>query len=214
MPPGELFELVLIGEAVAPGYVGAPPSAQQQHFWDAGRGANGFRTGDFAMRGEDGEVVYKGRRDGMVKINGVRIECGEVEAALTSVLGPLVLRECSVVAHGGRLWAFCVSPLSQETRPLLCRVARCLAGRVLPRNMVPSAFVVVDDASLPVSSNGKVDRKSLVARARETALAEQSTAAPCDDGGDAGEGGDCDAKGAEAVCHLFHAQHSIYVLPL
>ena len=196
MPCGELFELVLIGEAVAPGYVGAPPSLQQQHFWDAVRGANGFRTGDFAMRKDDGEVVFKGRKDGMVKINGVRIECGEVESALTEVVGSAALCECGVVAHGGRLWAFCTSPLPVEARPLLCRTARCLAGRVLPRNMVPSAFVVVDEATLPVSSNGKVDRKSLVARARDSAEAERSVA-PSNDDGDGNDGSGRDVTGTK-----------------
>eukprot|EP00035_Acanthoeca_spectabilis_P011122 m.195803 g.195803 ORF g.195803 m.195803 type:complete len:981 (+) comp15239_c0_seq1:202-3144(+) len=175
LPKDTLFEVVLVGEAVSPRYLGRVSSVG--HYCDAS-GRRGFRTGDIAVKTASGSVILKGRRDGMVKINGVRIECGEVEHAVTSCL-PGVITDVCVVAHRRRLWAFCtLAPSTQIDDPLrnarVERALRHLVARVLPRQMVPASVVFTE--TIPVSANGKADRKALVFRARD--LAEELTLAP------------------------------------
>jgi amino acid adenylation domain-containing protein len=142
---GERGELLVYGPTVSPGYWGREP-----------HGDRPYRTGDLVRLEPDGEYVYLGRRDHMVKIRGHRVEPGEVEAAL---LAHREIREAAVVAAGtgidARLVAFLVS--GGAPMPLL-EIKRHCADR-LPRHMI------VDRASflpeLPRTRNGKIDRLAL-----------------------------------------------------
>jgi acyl carrier protein len=118
-----------------------------------------YRTGDQARYWTDGNLEFLGRTDHQVKIRGFRIELGEIEAALNS---HRALRESIVVAYhdGGekRLVAYIVA--SQMPAPTTSELRHFLQ-ELLPEYMVPSAFVAL--AALPMTSNGKVDRKALPA---------------------------------------------------
>src|SRR5437763_1768642 len=116
--------------------------------------------GGVARRRPDGAVELLGRLDGQVKVRGVRIERGEIEAALASLGG---VREAVVVAREDRpgdvrLVAYVVPSPGADPCPEVLREA--LRER-LPEPMIPSAFVIL--ASLPLSPNGKVDRRALPA---------------------------------------------------
>ncbi len=137
---GEVGELWVDGPTVMLGY------------WDGGQRTPAKRpypTGDFVARRADGEVMYHGRRDHMVKVRGFRIELAEVEAALTSHPG---IREAIAFASDGRLWA---AILSSDPDLSVLAIKRHCAGR-LPPYMVPSEIRLLGD--MPRTSSGKVDR--------------------------------------------------------
>ncbi len=153
--PGELF---LAGEGLARGYLGRPALTAERFVPDpfaADPGSRLYRTGDLARRRPDGVLEYLGRLDHQVKVRGFRVELGEIEAALTR--HPSV-HEAVVVARedgdrGQRLVAY-VIPAAVPSAEL-----RSFLRGMLPEYMVPSAFVGLE--RLPLSPNGKVDRRAL-----------------------------------------------------
>jgi amino acid adenylation domain-containing protein len=156
VPDGSVGELLVDGPTVMLGYWngGAPIPASHP-----------YRTGDFVERRADGEILYHGRRDHMVKVRGFRIELGEVEAALAAHPG---IGEAVALAWEGRLVAV-VQAIDQELSVLA--VKRHCSGR-LPPYMVPAEIRLV--AELPRTSSGKVDRvriKNLVGEYASTAHA-------------------------------------------
>lgn len=123
-------------------------------------GARLYRTGDLASWRADGQLLYQGRADHQVKIRGFRVELGEVQTRLAAQPG---VAAAVAVAHetasGTKLVAY-VSPrdAAQQPDPVMLRAA--LAAE-LPDYMVPAVIVVL--AALPLSANGKIDRKALPA---------------------------------------------------
>jgi amino acid adenylation domain-containing protein/natural product biosynthesis luciferase-like monooxygenase protein len=138
-----------------------------------------YRTGDLARYRSDGAVEFLGRLDDQVKVRGFRIELGEIETVLRQ--HPAV-REAIVLAHsdqaGQRLLAAYIVPREQETgstgvdsaglptaspSPATCHLSpgelRSFLARRLPEYMIPSAFMALD--ALPLSPNGKIDRRVL-----------------------------------------------------
>ncbi|HKC23949.1 MAG TPA: amino acid adenylation domain-containing protein, partial [Thermoanaerobaculia bacterium] len=117
-----------------------------------------YRSGDLVRLLPDGALEFLGRVDQQVKIRGVRIELGEVEAALEKLPG---VKECAVVARGEeaatRLVAYVV-PTERGGAPGATELRRALA-KALPAPMLPSAFVTLD--SLPLTTRGKLDRSAL-----------------------------------------------------
>jgi amino acid adenylation domain-containing protein len=155
--PGELWAG---GPGVARGYLGQPGLTADRFRPDPWvPGARRYRTGDRVRWRSDGVLDFLGRLDEQVKIRGVRIEPGEVEAVLAGVPG---VRSAAVVAAGPeedrRLAAFFVA----ETALAADAVRAALAGR-LPAIMVPASFTRLD--ALPLTPNGKVDRRRLAALA-------------------------------------------------
>jgi amino acid adenylation domain-containing protein len=158
-PIGMPGELCVGGVALARGYLGRP-SLTAERFVPNPYGPPGsrmYRTGDLVRWRQDGTLEYIGRLDDQVKVNGVRIEPGEVEMAL---LSHPALRGAIVVAHTrddgtNRLVAYVLSRDS-ETSPDQLR--RHLQTR-LPDPLIPSAFVVMRE--FPMLASGKVNRAAL-----------------------------------------------------
>ena len=160
-PLGAPGEIAVSGVCVGRGYVGDPERTRQSFTVDPYHpGERLHRNGDRGRWLPGGRLEFLGRRDTQVKINGFRIETGEVEDALREVPG---VRDGAVVVarDGGRgphLVAFCAGP-----RPVPDAELRERLGRRLPAYMVPT--VVRWREELPLTANGKTDRKALTALA-------------------------------------------------
>lgn len=159
VPVGVAGELFLGGDGLARGYRGRAGLTAERFVADPfGRGGRLYRTGDLVRRLADGTLEFLGRADDQVKVRGVRIELGEVEAALSAYPG--VRRAVAAVrddAPGGRaLVAYLETGAGAEVTAGELRAF--LASR-LPATMVPSLFVPV--LSFPRLPNGKLDRASL-----------------------------------------------------
>ncbi|HVR62750.1 MAG TPA: amino acid adenylation domain-containing protein, partial [Polyangia bacterium] len=158
VPPGVIGELYLGGVGLARGYVGRPDLTAERFIADPLGPAGGrlYRTGDLARWRSDGVLAFAGRADGQVKLRGVRIEPGEIEAAL------LVLERvtsAAVVVHEDRLVAYLVG------RPVPSAALREHIGARLPSHMVPSSYVWLP--ALPRTTSGKLDRGALPAPVAE-----------------------------------------------
>ena len=162
VPMGVAGELHIGGIQLARGYLRRPELTAERFVPDPCSeepGSRLYKTGDLARHLPDGHVEYLGRLDFQVKIRGFRIELGEIEAALNR--HPAV-RESIVIARedrgGKRLVAYVVAAKGEE---LSVAALRESLGAGLPEHMVPSVFVVLE--ALPLSPNGKVERKALPA---------------------------------------------------
>lgn len=164
--PGAVGEICIGGDLVGRGYVRLAQLTAERFVPDpfsASSGARMYRTGDLGRIRSDGTLECVGRTDDQVKIRGQRVELGEIESVLAAREG---VRSVVVVAHehtdgDKRLVAYvAASPgsllSSGDTRALDAELRK-----LLPRHMVPSALVVLD--ALPLTVNGKVDRKALPA---------------------------------------------------
>ncbi|GLZ28595.1 hypothetical protein Lesp02_07850 [Lentzea sp. NBRC 105346] len=156
VPVGVPGELYVAGAQVARGYLNRPGLTAERFIANPYGPGRLYATGDRVRWTSDGLLDYLGRTDDQVKIRGMRIEPGEVAAALLAVPG---VREAVVVALDGRLVAYHVGTPSTDPREHL--------SRILPDHMVPSA--IVELRSLPLSSSGKLDRKALPAPEFKTA---------------------------------------------
>lgn len=159
-PDGVVGDLCIGGEGLARGYLGDPRTTALA-FVPAPGGRRIYRTGDRAVRRADGPIVFLGRADNQVKIRGVRVELGEVEAALIAHAGVSAAAVVAVAATTGgkQLAAYVVA-----AQPGLSAgdLRRHLADR-LTAYAIPSAIAFVP--ALPLLASGKVDRKALAAQA-------------------------------------------------
>ncbi|MFH9138192.1 amino acid adenylation domain-containing protein [Streptomyces sp. NPDC017524] len=165
-PPGVTGEMYVAGEGVALGYLGRPDLTAGRFvadpfahlFGESGRRM--YRSGDLARRRVDGTLEYFGRGDQQVKIRGFRIELGEVEAVLAA--HPEVADVAVVVREDmpgdKRLVGYVVPAPGCDPVPAALREH---AAATLPVHMAPSAVVVLE--RLPLTGNGKLDRKALPA---------------------------------------------------
>ncbi|HEX3131505.1 MAG TPA: non-ribosomal peptide synthase/polyketide synthase, partial [Thermoanaerobaculia bacterium] len=150
VPVGVAGELYIGGVQPARGYHGRPELTAERFVPDPfGEGVRLYRTGDLARWRPDGAIEYLGRIDHQVKIRGVRIELGEVEAALANLPG---VREAAVTVWEDTLVAHVAGTADEDA-------LRSALQASLPEAMVPSAFLFRD--SLPLTPAGKVDRKAL-----------------------------------------------------
>mgnify|MGYP000844121286 CR=1 FL=1 len=156
-PDHVVGEIYIGGDGVAEGYAGDPVQSEAR-FVVAFDGRRWYRTGDLGVSSDDGMIHILGRMDTQVKVNGHRIECGDVVSALLGIHG---VNDAIVVARGdgaGRyLAAYVVTASSQVTAATLDHALRAS----LPEYMVPRAWCLCD--TLPRSANDKVDIGSLPA---------------------------------------------------
>ncbi|MGY2288246.1 amino acid adenylation domain-containing protein [Pseudomonas sp. SDO528_S397] len=161
LPPGLVGELYIAGPGLARGYFDQPGSTAQR-FVACPFGPPGtrmYRTGDRARWCEDGSLAFAGRADTQIKIRGFRVEPGEVEAFLTGQEDVAQAAVVATQANGGsaQLLAYVVPHIGGPALQALALRRRM--GDVLPAHMVPAHVFVVD--GLPLTANGKLDRKSL-----------------------------------------------------
>ncbi|MDH6439007.1 amino acid adenylation domain-containing protein [Streptomyces sp. SAI-144] len=163
VPLGAPGEIVFSGVCVGRGYVNDPERTAAAFMEDPYRpGERLYRSGDVGRWRSDGRLEFLGRRDTQIKIRGFRVEIGEIENALLRVAG--VRDGAVVVVRGTQLAAFCAGP-----EPVGADAVRERLAASLPDYMVPA--VVHWREHLPLTANGKTDRRTL------TALAEDLDAA-------------------------------------
>ncbi|RFS88732.1 non-ribosomal peptide synthetase [Serratia marcescens] len=162
VPMGAIGELYIGGVGVALGYLNRPELTAQRFLSDPFNPVGGgrmYRTGDLARYLPDGCLEYQGRCDQQVKLRGFRIEPGEIEVQLAASLWvrEAVVQVCST-EHHPRLVAWIV-PAAEGERSALQGQLRAYLSERLPEYMVPSAYVWLD--ALPLTANGKLDRRAL-----------------------------------------------------
>ncbi|HBO6332108.1 TPA: amino acid adenylation domain-containing protein [Pseudomonas aeruginosa] len=183
-PVGAVGELVIGAELLARGYFKRPDLTAARFIpdpFDEQGGGRLYRTGDLARYGADGVIEYVGRVDHQVKVRGFRIELGEIEACLGE--HPAV-REALVIAvegaAGAQLVAYLVpqaealASATLEVQAALRNELKALLRDSLPEYMVPAHLLFLE--RLPLSPNGKVDRKALPAP--DASLLQEAYVAP------------------------------------
>lgn len=166
---GAAGELYIGGAGVARGYLNRPELTVERFLPDpfAGKGARMYRTGDLVRWNDEGELEFLGRIDAQVKINGHRVELGEIESHL--LRNPAV-SQAAVAAHRSTdgsitLAGYIVTTPGAEADPEALRTA---LSAHLPGYMVPRKVMVLD--ALPLTPNGKLDRKALPVPERATRM--------------------------------------------
>nr|WP_262416021.1 non-ribosomal peptide synthase/polyketide synthase [Pseudomonas fluorescens] len=162
VPIGVMGELYVGGAGVARGYLNRADLSAERFLHDPFSSLPNprmYRTGDLARWRADGTIEYLGRNDDQVKIRGVRIELGEIETRLNQLPG---IQEAVLLAREDepgqpRLVAYFTE--QSQVEPLAVAELRAHLLTQLPEYMVPVAFVRLD--ALPLTANGKVDRKAL-----------------------------------------------------
>jgi amino acid adenylation domain-containing protein len=170
-------ELCIAGAGLARGYWRDPEKTARGFIHHPVSGEPLYRTGDTGRYLPDGNIEFLGRRDFQVKIQGYRIELGEIEAALAR--HPQV-SESVVVAppdgRGGRQLLAYVVPAPTSSEAPRAEELQGFLGQCLPEYMIPGTFIFLP--ALPLTSNGKVDRKALPAPQRQRRTDPRPTRAP------------------------------------
>ena len=172
VPIGVTGELCIAGDCVGAGYLNRPELTAERFIDNPFGEGKLYKTGDMAYWREDGNIMFVGRNDFQVKINGQRVELGEIEAALCTLEG---IESAAVVARK-----------DETERQLLCAfyTGRETAGaelrtrlsKTLPRFMVPQVFMHLE--TMPLTVSGKIDRNAFPQPDLHTAEAETAYVAP------------------------------------
>jgi len=172
VPIGSEGQLYVGGAGVGRGYRNRPELTAERFIPHpfSGNGHRLYRTGDLARWLPDGQIAFLGRSDDQIKIRGFRIEPNEIVSLLSA---HPAIEECAVVARGDapgeeRLVAYIVA--NSQSRPTETELKAFLRAR-LPEYMVPAVFVLLE--SLPLTSNGKVDRGALPSPGNAKILREE-----------------------------------------
>jgi amino acid adenylation domain-containing protein len=177
VPLGAPGAIVFSGVCVGRGYVNDPERTRSAYLADPHRpGERLYMAGDYGRWRPDGKLEFLGRRDSQVKIRGFRIEIGEIENTLLRVpgVGDAAVVVAERAGNGAHLVAFYSGP-----RPVEADVLATLLAASLPVYMIPSAFHWQEN--LPVTANGKIDRKTLTTLAAEVDGGDGGYRAPATD---------------------------------
>lgn len=163
VPIGEPGELAIGGVSLARGYLNQPELTNSKFILDPFSdepGARLYRTGDLARYRPDGTLEFIKRLDHQVKIRGFQVELGEIEVTLSHhpAVKDVVVVACEDSSGNKRLIAYVVTKNSKSGDKMALQLRTELQQK-LPDYMLPSAFVFMD--ALPLTSSGKVDRRSL-----------------------------------------------------
>ena len=162
VPAGVVGEICIGGAGVARGYLNRPEQTADRFVADPFSGIRGsklYRTGDLGRLRTDGLFEFVGRADEQVKIRGIRVELGDIEAALQehpNVRGAAVAR--GETPSGTRLTAYIVP---RGSNPIPTAELRAFVGDRIPAAVIPNRFETV--AALPMTPSGKLDRRALPA---------------------------------------------------
>ena len=154
-PIGVSGELCIAGEGVGAGYLNRPELTKEKFVDNPFGEGKLYKTGDLVYWREDGNLVFVGRNDYQVKLNGQRVELGEIETALSTLNG---IESSAVIVRKDEydkqlLCAFYTGKVTDGTE------LRSLLSRFLPRYMVPQTFIHLD--RMPLTTSGKIDRPAL-----------------------------------------------------
>ncbi|MBD2120465.1 amino acid adenylation domain-containing protein [Trichocoleus sp. FACHB-262] len=173
--PGEMY---VGGAGVARGYLNRPELNQERFIVNSFSEHSSplssllYKSGDLARYLSDGTIEYLGRIDHQVKLRGFRVELGEIEAALSQ--HPGVQEQAVIVQEGqgekGEQLVAYIVPQAETTPDLISQLRDWLKAR-LPEYMVPSTFVPL--SSIPLTPNGKLDRKNLPAPTGDAVVRSQ-----------------------------------------
>jgi amino acid adenylation domain-containing protein len=180
VPEGTEGEILIGGRGVGRGYRNRPDLTSEKFIpnpFDASQSPRLYRTGDRGYFLPDGQIAFQGRVDNQIKIRGVRMEPGEIEAALNTHPD---IRESAVVARefatgDKRLIAYFVAQLENAPGP---SELRHFLAQKLPAPMIPSVFVRLQQ--LPLNSSGKIDRAALPAPSKANMTAREIGGGPRD----------------------------------
>jgi amino acid adenylation domain-containing protein len=180
VPVGVPGELYIGGAGLARGYLNNPELTAEKfipHLFNNDPKSRLYKTGDLARYLPDGNIEFLGRIDNQVKIRGFQIELGEIEAVLATHPG---VRECAAIVHeeqnNKRLVAYWVSEPEQSVEQTQLRD---FIKERIPDYMVPNVWVPIDQ--MPLTPNGKIDRKALAQFSADSYLSsEEKFVAPRD----------------------------------
>jgi hypothetical protein len=153
LPAGIRGELVICGDQVGRGYIGLPDKTAESFFTH--KGMRAYRSGDLAAWTRDGNIRLFGRADNQIKLRGFRIELDEIEKVMTEYPG-IKTGAADVRKNNGREYLVGYFTASSDIQTDLLR--KHMQER-LPEYMVPHVFCKID--SMPLTANGKVDKRSL-----------------------------------------------------
>lgn len=172
VPIGIIGELYLAGAGVTRGYYRQPELTKQRYI-DHPKWGRLYRTGDLARFSPSGELEFLGRADFQVKIRGFRIELGEIEAILQNhpAIEEVVVTVREEKQGSPNLIAYIVSNTEEDWRGFL--------HEKLPEYMIPQFFVAMD--AIPLTPNGKIDRKSLPTPEKQSTSAIERASQPLEE---------------------------------
>jgi len=157
--PGEMGELYLSGSCLADGYLNREELTEEKFVWfsdKAGEPYRVYKTGDLGYYGPNGELFFVGRKDDQVKINGFRVELGEIELAAFKITG---VDECAVVTDKYQDGQLYLKLFYTSTEQIGSDVLRKHLAQELPEYMLPARITLLE--KMAKTTSGKVDRKLL-----------------------------------------------------
>ena len=178
VPVGVAGELFISGDGIAREYLGEPELTADKfvpHPYSTKPGSRLYRTGDLVRYLSDGNIRFLKRRDHQVKIRGFRVELGEIEAALDQywAITESVVIDRDDLGGGTRLVAYIVS--EEGVEPAAAELHAFLKEKI-PSYMIPSIFVTIEE--IPLTPNGKVNRRELPVPEFSESAANENFVAP------------------------------------